>query len=78
MGQTKALTVLYFLYPNRLYVLKAAISILINFSIDIFTKNILFITINNNFKIFNLGLIILILFIPYKIISNSFRKSVIE
>lgn len=72
------LTVLYFLYPNRLYVLKTAISILFNFSIDIFTKNIFFITINNNFKIFNLGLIILILFIPYKLISNNLRKSALE
>lgn len=64
---------LFFIYPNRLYILNLVISRLFNFTVEYFNKNIFYITINNDFRIFNIGLFLIVLFIPYKLISRTVK-----
>lgn len=60
------LNIIYFLFPNRFYLLNLAISKVLNINIESFNKNFLYMTINNSILIVNVGLLILLLFIIYK------------
>ncbi|NRT35789.1 hypothetical protein BJV38_001628 [Clostridium beijerinckii] len=64
------LNIIYFLYPNRLYLLNLIISKLFNINVNFFDKTLLYININNQITIINIGLLLLLLFIFYKFISS--------
>jgi len=62
------LNLIYFLYPNRFYFLRLIISKIFKFEINFFSKNLFYMTINNEIFIINIGLLLFILFISYKLI----------
>ena len=65
--------VLYFLYPNRFYFLNLIIYKIFGVDVQFFNKNLLYMNINNNFIIINIGLVLLMLFIIYKFILRIFE-----
>lgn len=60
------LMIVYFLFPNRWYLLHCIIEKIIQCNIKVVSKNIIFILINNNIVIPNLGLILFIFLILRK------------
>lgn len=68
------LNIVYFLFPNRFYFLNMLISNIFNLKIETFEKNIIYITLNNSIQIFNIGLILLILWIIYKVFSLCYKS----
>lgn len=63
------LSIIYFLYPNRFYLLNLVISRMFNTDVQSFSKNLLYMNINHGFIIINVGLVLILLFIFYKFIS---------
>lgn len=63
------LSIIYFLYPNRFYLLNLIISRIFNIDVQYFSKNLLYMNINHGFIIINIGLLLILLFIFYKFIS---------
>lgn len=69
------LIILYFLYPNRLYLLNLAISKIFGVDVQFFKKNLLYMSINNKFIIINIGLLLIFLYTLYKFISRCLKKN---
>jgi len=63
------LSIIYFLYPNRFYLLNLVISRMFNTDVQSFSKNLLYMNINHGFIIINVGLVLILLLIFYKFIS---------
>lgn len=63
------LSIIYFLYPNRFYLLNLVISRMFNTDVQSFSKNLLYMNINHGVIIINVGLVLILLFIFYKFIS---------
>jgi len=63
------LSIIYFLYPNRFYLLNLVISRMFNTDVQSFSKNLLYMNINHGFIIINVGLVLILLVIFYKFIS---------
>ncbi|GAA0788403.1 permease prefix domain 1-containing protein [Hathewaya limosa] len=61
------LNIVYFLFPDRFYLLNFTISKLLNINVKSFSKNILYMNINNSIVIINIGLLMLLFFIVYKL-----------
>ncbi|SCN26416.1 hypothetical protein N3C_2820 [Clostridium sp. N3C] len=67
------LMLLYFLYPNRLYLLNLSISKIFGIDVEFFRKNLLYMNINNKFTIINIGLLLILLYMLYKFISRCLK-----
>lgn len=67
--------IIYFLYPNRLYFLNLTISKLLNLNVERFEKNLLYMIINDKIIIVNIGFILIIILILYKLYLNIIKKT---
>ena len=67
------LNIIYYFYPNRFYFLNLIISDFFNINIDSLDKNLLYMNINNEIVIINIGLLLLLFFIGYKSISYLYH-----
>ena len=75
---SSVLMLIYAVFPNRFYLLSSIISRVFNIEITSFSKNIFYMTINNTITVFNLGFIILITLIMYKLIKSSLKQNIIN
>lgn len=67
------LMILYFLYPNRFYLLNLTISKIFGVDVQFFRKNLLYMSINNKFIIINIGLLLILLYMLYKFILRCLK-----
>lgn len=67
--------ILYYLFPNRWYILCRFIEEILGSEIIYVNKNILFLTINHKIFILNIGLIILII-MGIKLVRQMYRKGI--
>lgn len=75
LGFSLVLNLIYFLYPNRFNILKTIVYKLFHIDVYSFDKNIFFMNINNEINIINVGLIMLIIFMIYKLFFKKFIKN---
>ncbi|GAA0788460.1 hypothetical protein [Hathewaya limosa] len=68
------LNLLYFLFPNRFYLFKLIVCKFFNIDIKTLTKNFLYMNINKSIVIINIGLLVLVFFIIYKIIYKGLKR----
>lgn len=69
------LNIIYFLYPNRFYLLNLITSKLLKIHIESYNKNLLYMNINNKLIIINIGLFLMVIFIVCKITTYLMKKS---
>lgn len=69
------LTTFYFVYPNKFYLLNLIIYKMFKIDVKSFSKNLFYMNINENFIVVNIGLIILIIFVLYKFITQITKKN---
>ncbi len=67
------LNIIYFLYPDRLYLLNLIISKTFNINVESFSKNLLYMIINSKLIIINIGLVLILSFVFYKFIRRVFK-----